>query len=181
MPSALGDSSQELALRCHAVGGQADGFTDPLQLGEIDVSVLLKQYAEEAVAKRLSPEWRGGAYYAVGRRGVKPPDSNSSAHVGLIYVSKWATDNAAQEFARIYASALPSRYNKVNPEPLTRNPLGWTKYVTSDGPIFIQQQGNIMVIVESLDDALAARIVEAAGKQVQEDSKSKTVAAGTAR
>ena len=150
-------------------------------VGEIDVSILLKQYAEEEVAKRLSPEWRGGAYYAVGRKGIKPPDPNSSAHVGLIYVSKWATDKAAQEFAKIYASALPSRYNKVNPEPLTRNPLGWTKYLTSDGPAFIQQQGNIVVVVESLDEAVAARIVEAAHKQVEEDSKPKTVAAGTAR
>ena len=150
-------------------------------VGEIDVSILLKQYAEEEVAKRLSPEWRGGAYYAVGRKGIKPPDPNSSAHVGLIYVSKWATDKAAQEFAKIYASALPSRYNKVNPEPLTRNPLGWTKYLTSDGPAFIQQQGNIVVVVESLDEAVAARIVEAAHKQVEEDSKPKTVAAGTVR
>ena len=101
--------------------------------------------------------------------------------MGLIYVSKWATDKAAQEFAKIYASALPSRYNKVNPEPLTRNPLGWTKYLTSDGPAFIQQQGNIVVVVESLDEAVAARIVEAAHKQVEEDSKPKTVAAGTVR
>src|SRR5438270_8866242 len=46
-------------------------------VGEIDVSILLKQYTEEEIAKRLTPDWRGGAYYAVGRRGVKPSDLNS--------------------------------------------------------------------------------------------------------
>src|SRR5947209_9188228 len=145
-------------------------------VGEIDVSILLKQYTEEEIAKRLTPDWRGGAYYAVGRRGVKPSDLNSSAHIGLIYLSKWAGEKAAEEFSKIYASALPGRYNKVNPEPLTQNPLGWTKYLTSDGPVFILQVKNLVIAIESFDDATASKIAEAALKQMDRDSGPKVVA-----
>jgi hypothetical protein len=43
-------------------------------VGELDVNILLRVYADEEVTKRLTPEWRGGAYYAAGRKGANPPD-----------------------------------------------------------------------------------------------------------
>ena len=127
-------------------------------MGQLDVSILLKQYAEDAVADRLSSEWRGGSYYAVGRKGAKPADPNSSAHVGLIYVSKWSGDKSAQEFARIYASALPSRYSKVDHAEAAG--AGREKYLSSDGPIYIQQSGPLVIAVESLDDAMAEKVIQ---------------------
>ena len=127
-------------------------------MGQLDVSILLKQYTEEAVADRLSPEWRGGAYYAVGRKGVKPPDPNSTAHVGLIYVSKWASEKSAKEFARIYGSALPGRYNKV--EHAQGNAAGQDKYLSADGPIYIQQNGPLVIAVESFNDAVAEKLIQ---------------------
>ncbi|HEY6350061.1 MAG TPA: hypothetical protein VI636_11690 [Candidatus Angelobacter sp.] len=127
-------------------------------MGQLDVSILLKQYTEDAVADRLSPEWRGGAYYAAGRKGAKPPDPNSTAHVGLIYVSKWSNDKSAQEFARIYASALPGRYSKV--EHAQGAAAGRDKYLSADGPIYIQQSGNLVIAVESFDDAVADRLIQ---------------------
>src|SRR5215472_7889255 len=66
-------------------------------IGELDVSILLQVYGDDAIAKRLSREWRGGSYYAAGRKGVKPSDPNSSAHVGLYYISKWSSEAAARE------------------------------------------------------------------------------------
>jgi hypothetical protein len=129
-------------------------------VGQLDVSILLKQYAEDAVADRLSPEWRGGSYYAVGRKGVKPADPNTSAHIGLIYVSKWSSDKAAQEFAKIYASALPSRYDKLEHLPPQSVP-GRDKYSSADGPVYIQQNGALVIAVESFEDAVAERVIQA--------------------
>lgn len=137
-------------------------------VGEFDVQVILKIYAAEAQAKYLSPEWRGGAYYAAGRRGSKPPNNNSTAHVGLYYISKWASAGAAQEFARIYASALPSRYNSLKHLPPDPARPGLDQYSSSDGPIFIQQTGNIVVAVESFDAENAAKLIEAGLKQGQQ-------------
>lgn len=130
-------------------------------VGQFDVSILLKQYAEAAVADRLSPEWRGGSYYAVGRKGVKPADPNSSAHIGLIYVSKWSSDKAASEFAKIYASALPERYDKLQHLASQEGKPGRDKYSSADGSIYIQQNGTLVIAVESFEDALAERLIQA--------------------
>lgn len=129
-------------------------------VGQLDVSILLKQYTDDDVADRLSPEWRGGSYYAVGRKGVKPADANSTAHVGLIYVSKWSSEQSAQEFAKIYASSLPERYKKLERIQSEGAP-GRTRYSSSDGPIYIQQDGSMVIAVESFDDNIAEKLIQA--------------------
>jgi hypothetical protein len=140
-------------------------------VGEFDVVVLLKIYAAESQAKYLSPEWRGGAYYAAGRKGQKPVDKNSTAHVALYYISKWASAGAAEEFARIYASALPQRYSGLKHLPPDPAKPGLDRYTSSDGPIFIQQTGNMVVAVESFDPESAQKLIEAGVKQGQESAK----------
>src|SRR5215471_13584991 len=148
-------------------------------VGEFDVLILLKVYAEDAVAHRLSPDWRGGAYYAAGRRGAKPADRNSSAHIGLYYISKWASEASAREFAKVYASALPQRYSGVQrAEPDPAQP-GLEKYLSSDGPIFIQQTGTAVVVVESFDPESAGKLIKAGLKQAQDSPQ--PVSTGGAR
>src|SRR5215471_15092154 len=128
-------------------------------VGQLDVNILLKQYSEDAVANRLSSAWRGGSYYAVGRKGIKPADPNSTAHIGLIYVSKWSDDQAAREFAKIYVAALPSRYKKLEHEQ--GGTSGPDKYSSADGPIYVQQNGNVVIAIESFDDATAQKLIQA--------------------
>jgi hypothetical protein len=137
-------------------------------VGELDVNILLRVYADDDVAKRLSPEWRGGAYYAAGRKGAKPPDRNSTAHVGLFYVSKWATEAAAQDFARTYAAALHQRYQSVRHVIADQAIPGRDHYTSTDGPIFIQQTGNMVVAVESFDEDVAKKLIEVGLKNGQE-------------
>ena len=137
-------------------------------VGQLDVSLLLRIYADEALDKRLTPEWRGGSYYAAGRRGVKPPDRNSSAHIGLYYISKWATEQAAQEFAKTYRDALPKRYTSLHRSPADETIPGRVQYSSSDGPIFIQQTGNMVIAVESFDEENAKRLMETGLKQAAE-------------
>lgn len=137
-------------------------------MGELDVSLLLKQYADEKTASRISPEWRGGAYYAAGRKGAKPSDPNSTGHIGVIYISKWSTDKAAQDFAHVYATALPQRYSKLERVKTGEGNSPAEQYTSADGPIFIEQHGDVVVIVESFDEATAGKLIAAALKQVQE-------------
>jgi hypothetical protein len=141
-------------------------------VGEFDVDVILKIYAAAAQANYLSPEWRGGAYYAAGRKGQKPIDKNSTAHVALYYISKWATPAAAEEFARIYASALTSRYKALQHLPADPAKPGLVRYTSSDGPIFIQHTGTMVVAVESFDPESAQKLIEAGLRQGQQTVQS---------
>jgi hypothetical protein len=140
-------------------------------VGELDVSILLRIYADDTLDKHLSPDWRGGAYYAAGRRGAKPTDRNSSGHIGLFYVSKWATEAAAKEFAGIYAAALPKRYQSLRRVPADAAVPGLDQYTSSDGPIFIQQTGSIVVAVETFDEDAAKKLIEAGSKQADTNLK----------
>jgi hypothetical protein len=139
-------------------------------VGQLDVSILLRIYADEEMDKRLSTEWRGGAYYAAGRRGAKPPDRNSTAHIGLFYVSKWATEAAAKEFAKTYADALPQRYESLRRVTAASQAAipGRDQYTSADGPIFIQQSGNVAVAVETFNDDVAKQLIDVGLKQAGE-------------
>ncbi|HLW52455.1 MAG TPA: hypothetical protein VKW06_06400 [Candidatus Angelobacter sp.] len=147
-------------------------------VGELDVKILLKIYADEKVAARLTPEWRGGAYYAAGRKGAKPPDKNSSAHVGLYYISKWATDGAAQEFAKVYSAALKQRYNGLQRAAGSAAKPGLAQFASTDGPIFIQQTGSTVVATESFDPESADQLIQAGLKHGQQEPQP---AAGSVR
>jgi hypothetical protein len=142
-------------------------------VGELDVSILLRVLSDENTARRLTPDWRGGAYYAAGRRGARPPDRNSTAHIGLFYASKWATEAAAEDFARTYAAALPHRYQSLHRVPADAAVPGRDQYTSSDGLIVIQQTGEMVVAVESFDESATKRLVEA-GLQTRSASAAST-------
>lgn len=129
-------------------------------VGQFDVNVLLRQYGQtKNAADRLSSEWRGGSYYAVRRKGAKTADPNSSADVGLIYVSKWSNEQTAREFAGIYAASLPQRYENV--KQAAGEASGRETFTTSDGTVYIQQSGPLVIAVESLDEKTAKKVIEA--------------------
>jgi hypothetical protein len=141
-------------------------------VGELDVDILLKVYSNVDTATRLSHEWRGGSYYAAGRKGAKPTDPNSSAHIGLYYISKWSGESAAKEFAKLYAAALPKRYKEVHHVPADPSHPGLDQYHTADGEIFIQQTGATVVAVESFDADSVPKLIEAGLKQTQGSAES---------
>lgn len=139
-------------------------------VGELDVDIMLKIYAGDKAADRLSPEWRGGSYYAAGLKGAKPSDPNSSAHVGLFYVSKWSTPAAAREFARLYADALSTRYKGLQRSASDNSRSGLQKFSSPDGPIFIQQTDSIVVAVESFSQADAEKLMDAGLKSARQQT-----------
>lgn len=144
-------------------------------VGELDVSILLKIYSEEAVANHLASEWRGGAYYAAGHRQSKPIDKNSTGHIGLFYISKWSTSIAAREFARIYGAALAGRYNRLQRAEADPSKPGLDKFISADGPIYIQQTGNVVIATESFDPETANKLIAAGLKQGGERVAQKSV------
>jgi hypothetical protein len=140
-------------------------------MGEFDVAVLIEQYAGKPLSKRLYPEWRGGYYYA-----AKPkPDPQSNlavaAPLGLLYVSRWSSADKAAEFAGIYARSLQQRYKKAEevaepePEKLAQNAeskgdllKGRHAWTTEDGLVVIEEQGDTVLVSESLDAATTATL-----------------------
>ena len=149
-------------------------------MGEFDVAVLIQQYADKPIAKEMYPAWRGGYYYAAK---PKNPTSNPQTNpaLGLLYVSRWANAEKAEEFAAIYAQSLKQRYQKADevggstqpseaesqkrddetksekksmPNPLT----GRHVWNTEDGTVVIEEQGDTVLVSESLDAPTTATL-----------------------
>jgi hypothetical protein len=138
-------------------------------MGEFDVAVLIEQYAGKPLSKQMYPQWRGGYYYAA------HPKSDAAAPLGLLYVSRWSTPVAAAEFAEIYAESLKQRYKKLDavgggdpvaastadskddakPPALLKGRHAWT---TEEGAIVIEEQGNLVLVSESLDAATTSAL-----------------------
>jgi hypothetical protein len=143
-------------------------------MGEFDVAVLVEQYAGKELSKRLYPEWRGGYYYAA------RPKNDAAAPLGLLYVSRWSSTEKASEFAEIYARSLAQRYKKAEevgdpssspssePHPEKAEVLkGRHAWTTEEGTVVIEEQGETVLVSESLDAATTETLekeVFAAGK-----------------
>lgn len=133
-------------------------------IGEFDVDVLAEQYAGEDTARRIYPHWRGGYYYSVRHK------HDNNGPLGLVFVSRWASDRAAAQFAAIYARGIPQRYKKVT--PATQNDLptdlkslrslgGDHTWNSEEGPLVIAVKGDTVLVTESLDPQLTAQFREA--------------------
>jgi hypothetical protein len=134
-------------------------------MGEFDVAVLIEQYAGRPISKYMYPEWRGGYYYAARFK------ANPAAPLGLLYISRWSSAQTASEFAGIYAHSLRERYKKVSegdPAPkedvdtrdksAPKSLTGRHSWTTEEGPVIIEQQGDTVVVSESLDAATTAAL-----------------------
>ena len=147
-------------------------------VGEFDVMVLLQQFSGEKMAEKLYPDWRGGAYYAAKIQGPattsKPAENgkDGTRDVALLYLSRWATPDAANRFAEEYGAALLKRYKfaqNVVPDgaPDQYPDQGKAKIVaqpsakhwlTDEGPVWIECRGNSVLALESFDPATMEKI-----------------------
>jgi hypothetical protein len=135
-------------------------------MGEFDVAILIEQYVDKPASKRLYPDWRGGYYYAAHSK------ADLNGPLGLLYVSRWSSADKAAEFAGIYADSLKQRYKKVSEAGDEKNltdqnakpsdhalPValkGRHVWNTEEGTVVVEEQGDIVLVSESLDPATTA-------------------------
>jgi hypothetical protein len=139
-------------------------------MGEFDVAVLIEQYAGKPQSKQLYPAWRGGYYYAAKPKPDSKSDFVATAPLGLLYVSRWSSADTAAEFAAIYAQSLKQRYKKLEEEHPASEPAapnadskadrlqGHHVWTTDDGPVVIDEEGDTVLVSESLDAATTAAV-----------------------
>jgi hypothetical protein len=158
-------------------------------MGQFDVWLLAKQYAGQKVADAISPNWRGGYYYAALRPGTVKTKGNvevPTSSLALTYLSKWASADAAQQFAGTYAAYLPKRYGKAaeitgtGTSAITNSPVqdvpglgaqvkvdvanrlaGLHTWSTEQGNVSIETRGDEVLITEGFDPNAAERIRQA--------------------
>src|SRR5437588_1944926 len=144
--------------------GSAYEKYDEGSIGQLDTRILVEQYADKETAAKMADAWKGGVYYAAGN---KDPKLKGSARIGLVYLSRWKTEDAADEFEKIYGDYLPKRYARATPlnvkdvkcgPPESCDAKTVRAFSTEEGEVWIQRvEGAGVLISEGFDGATASK------------------------
>jgi hypothetical protein len=127
-------------------------------MGELDVRMLGQILGGGPAAADMAATWDGGIYYAAQRKSsVAAGQGNSTASIGLMYLSRWTTPAAAQAFAKWYAGGLAHKYRQLKAEPADGGTLHFS---TEEGPVVIATVDCQVFISEGFEEPIAAKLQE---------------------
>jgi hypothetical protein len=128
-------------------------------MGELDVRILTELFGGPEVAAILTPQWRGGLYYAAqSRKAVTPAQQAATSSVSLLYLSAWRSAGAAREFAKLYGRELNKKYSGVVRDKEAESSSDEQVYNGSEGPVLIVRQGSQVFVSESFDLTTARKL-----------------------
>ena len=161
----------------------ADGI-----MGEFDSMVFLRQFGSPDQARRITPQWRGGYYFAARRPAdsakatpqdreaepkpgeTKPPDPSRQLppikleNIALLYISRWATPAAAHDFAEVYRASIPVKYPGAQSVIAMDQPNlkeEFAHWDTFEGSVVIQVREDQVLALEGFDSAILPRLQSA--------------------
>jgi len=108
-------------------------------LGELDHSILIRQFGSKSQADEIAPHWRGGRYSLI--------ENKSHSRIILEYVSQWDSEAVAREFFHFYRQVLSSKWKKMEVSSETGDTLAGTG---DDGYFAVRLAGTIVTSVEGL-------------------------------
>ncbi len=127
-------------------------------IGEFDVAVMAEIYSNADAATKISPQWRGGWYYAVKHK--------NGGELAVVMATRWANSASAAAFRTVYAGAVPKRYAVKEDVPgggveadTAGSAVGWTYWNTTAGPVELADSSDNMVIaIESVPAEMVEKV-----------------------
>src|SRR6185437_2517897 len=133
-------------------------------MGEFDVQLMAELFGGQTAADALAPAWRGGIYYAAQSKDATSANAkDSTASLALLYLSRWATPQAALAFANLYAAEIPRKYDDAVVQPADDTDAAQETIVTriwktAEGPVLVVVSGKTVFISESFPMDLARKL-----------------------
>jgi hypothetical protein len=93
--------------------------------------------------------------------------SPAQSDLAFLYVSRWKSPQAAERFARFYASAVSQRYRSATAQASlacsgANCPVSTVQIATEEGPVIVEHWAdNSVVVSESFDQTTAAKLRDA--------------------
>jgi len=128
-------------------------------MGEFDVQILMELFGGEQIADALTPEWKGGIYYAAQRKSaVTDEEKATTGSLAILYESKWKNEDSARSFVRVYAGELARKYSGVVRRPKDESDEDEQVYTTSEGDVLISMSGTGVFVSEGFPLELARKL-----------------------
>lgn len=113
-------------------------------IGELDHSILLRQYATNQQAGAIAPFWKAGSYSLL--------ENTVEKRTVLLYASEWESVTVARSFFELYEQVLRKKWNKMEVSTRDEHTLAGQG---DDGYFLVRLVGPIMTSVEGLPSAEA--------------------------
>jgi hypothetical protein len=128
-------------------------------MGEFDVQILTELFGGQEIAAALTPEWRGGIYYAAQRRSAATAaERASTASIALLYESKWRNEDSARSFLRVYAGELPRKYTGLTRRTQDEADENEQVYSSSEGDVLLSIDRTGVFVSEGFPLELARKL-----------------------
>ena len=127
-------------------------------MGELDVRIIAELFGGQQIAAALSPAWKGGIYYAAQRKSATAAQKETTASLGIFYYSKWANEDSARSFMRIYSAQLARKYSGLKRRQKDEKDDGEEVYSTNEGDVLIALKDDQVFVAEGFDVALARKL-----------------------
>ncbi|MFB3778870.1 MAG: hypothetical protein ACE141_14725 [Bryobacteraceae bacterium] len=108
-------------------------------IGELDHSILLRQYAGPQAAEEVAPLWRGGAYRLL--------EHKKDRHTVLAYSSEWQDPAAARRFFELYRGVLKGKWKRLE---ITAERNGYLAGRGDDGHFAMRLNGSTFASLQGM-------------------------------
>ncbi len=108
-------------------------------IGELDHSILLRQYVGKEEAENLAPKWTGGRYRIVEHKTTKQSV--------LAYAVEWDSPETANRYLRLYERVLKGKWKRFEVEARTGNQVSGRG---DDGWFVLRLDGRVVTSLEGM-------------------------------
>jgi hypothetical protein len=132
-------------LRVPDVHGLLDADWAPYDvgvMGELDVQILTELFGGSQVSGVLTPSWDGGVYYAAQKKSATVAEKATAASIGLVYLSRWKSEDAARAFAQVYAGELGRKYDGLTERKADEN---------DEEQVFTTREGDVELMISGVN------------------------------
>lgn len=108
-------------------------------IGELDHSILLRQFVGKDEADEIAPRWRGGNYRLF--------ENRARDTTVLAYASEWESPEAARRFFALYRRILEKKLNRM---VVTGESAGHLAGTSDDGAFSLRLEGPVFSSLEGM-------------------------------
>jgi len=136
---------------------------DPYDLGvmgELDVEIMASLFGGEDLGAAIAPQWDGGVYYAAQRKVASAAEKQTTASLGVFYLSRWKTEEAAATFEKLYVAQLGRKYDGLKRRAKDETE-GEQVYTTGEGDVLVTLSGKDVWVSEGFPLTLGRKLRDA--------------------
>jgi len=123
------------------------------------VRILTELFGGRKMSAVLTPQWAGGLYYAAQRKSaVTEAEKDSTASLGLLYDSRWKSEDAARSFLQVYETEIPRKYSHVERRQKDEADADERVYSTGEGDVLLAISGKDVFVSEGFELSLARKL-----------------------